>query len=467
MKRIFIICVTCLIWSGIVAQTAEPVFVQNAGSGEFTYAPVEGFEYSHHTNNAYTLKSLTVQWELSLLMGEPVVNGVYKWVAGPETPTDYLDDRDYILLECTPKVATDYPVYIKINPSVTKSGEDFGENTPCSPSWKGVFCTKEGRDLTTKVPDFSAQTAKDIWGSGFYITGVYLARQAGSDGYFDIINESPQFDSALFAVKQVEVQRLEEILQNTRDKYTALRNPYTLSVKEGDTVYTKSIRPVSYVNPFFENAAVLVTIQNDEFTASTPSLNTDVYLSPGWNKIAFTLACKDMNVRDTVSIFYNETESFIFRDYFNDDMVDKKWTILNEAQSAMHINEEGGVLSLNFQRMQPRIVINGPVLTNVDPSKPLVIEIKNVVGNSPCSSPNNVSVLLNGQYSFTCRKDCTMPEQTKLICDFENGTVTVYIDDELFQTYEYVQFDFTAGIQIGLSCRYSERWDIDEILIYQ
>lgn len=43
-------------------------------------------------------------------MGEPVVNGAFKWTAGADTPVDYLDYRDYVLLECTPKKSDGYLV---------------------------------------------------------------------------------------------------------------------------------------------------------------------------------------------------------------------------------------------------------------------------------------------------------------------------------------------------------------------
>jgi len=155
MKQLFTF-VAWILFIGAIAQTSAPTLVLLSGSGETTYSPVNGFDYSHHTNYSMQLKSITVKWNLSLLMGEPVVNGVFKWTAGSGTPVDYLDYRDYVLLECTPKKSTGYLVYIKITPTVPKSGEGFGFNTPGSPSWKSVFCARDGKDMTCNVPDFYA-----------------------------------------------------------------------------------------------------------------------------------------------------------------------------------------------------------------------------------------------------------------------------------------------------------------------
>ena len=142
VKRIIALCAACFLWMGIVAQTIQPVMVKSFGSGEMTYAPVDGFLYSHHTNYAVNFKSITVKWELGLLKGEPVVNGVYKWEAGPETRLDYLDNRDVVLLECIPKNDTSNVLYIKLTPTAPKSGEGFGESAPASPSWMMCFVPK-------------------------------------------------------------------------------------------------------------------------------------------------------------------------------------------------------------------------------------------------------------------------------------------------------------------------------------
>ena len=461
MKRIFTLCVACFLWLGVVAQTPHPVLVQLSGSGEITYAPADGFLYSHHTNYAVNFKSITVKWELSIMKGEPVVNGVYKWEAGPETRLDYLDKRDVVLLECTPKGDTSKVLYIKITPSAPKSGEGFGENSPSSPSWSDVFCTKDGNAITTKIPNFTAEKAKEIWRNGFYVNGVVLARSGGNDGYFGsvkvVVPSQEQLD---------EIQRQEDLILQNKEKYVALTNAYTLSVQNNDTVFSKSIRPVTFINPYFDSATVMVSIRNEKYNASTSSINTDVFLTPGENILAFSLLGKDINVTDTMRIFYIQQETFFIKDDFSDGVLDKKWEIINEAENAAHVNEENGVLSINYQRLQPRIIINGPMMT-LDPSKKLIIEVKSLVGSTPCNIPNNVYVLINTQYAVYCRKDCNIDEQATLVCDLQKNTVELYINDELRELYENIDFNRGRGVQVGLSSRYSERWDIDEVAIYQ
>lgn len=461
MKRFFALCATCFLWIGIAAQTIQPVLVKSFGSGEMTYAPVDGFFYSHHTNYAVNFKSITVKWELGLLKGEPVVNGVYKWEAGPETRLDYLDNRDIILLECTKKNDPSNVLYIKITPTAPKSGEGFGENAPASPSWNDVFCTKDGSAISTQIPKFTGETAKEIWRNGFYVTGVVISRRGGNDGYFGSVKVMPPTQAKLD-----EIQRQEDLILKYKEKYVALTNAYTLSVQNNDTVFSKNIRPVTYINPYFDSAVVMVSIRNEKFNASTSSINTDVFITPGENILAFSLFGKDINITDTMRIFYIQQETFFINDDFEDGVLDKKWEIINEAENAAHINEENGMLSINHQRMQPRIIMNGPVMT-LDPSKKLIIEVKSNVGSAPCNNPSNMYVLINTKYSVYCRKDCSIEERATLVCDLENNSIELYINDELRELYENIDFNRGRGVQVGLSTRYSERWDIDEVAIYQ
>lgn len=221
MIRLLTFFTACFLSVAAIGQTSAPVFVLSSGSGETTYSPVNGFDYSHHSNYTMHFQSITVKWDLRLLMGEPVVNGVFNWVAGEGTPVDYLDYRDYILLECTPKKSAGYLVYIKIMPTVPRSGEGYGLNTPGSPSWKSVFCTRDGKEMTTKVPGFNAEKAREIWKNGFYVTGVVLARQGGNDGYLNSSNET----------QLLETKKQEELTRRYREKFSALTNPFTLSVR--------------------------------------------------------------------------------------------------------------------------------------------------------------------------------------------------------------------------------------------
>ena len=66
-----------------------------------------------------------------------------------------------------------------------------------------------------------------------------------------------------------------------------------------------------------------------------------------------------------------------------------------------------------------------------------------------------------------CRKDRSVAERATLVCDLENNSIELYINDELRELYENINFNRGRGVQVGLSSRYSERWDIDEVAIYQ
>ncbi len=453
MKRILTLLLLCLLFAGVKAQTSEPVLVLASGEGETKYAPINGFEYSHHTNYSMQLKSITVKWDLRLLLGEPVVNGVFKWTAGKDTPVDYLDYRDYVLLECVPKKSAGYLVYIKIAPTVPKSGEGYGYNTPGSPSWKSVFCTRDGKDMTTKIPDFTAEKAKEIWKSGFYITGVVLARQGGKDGYLNSPDDLQAKDT----------KKPEEFTRKNREKYEALLNPFNLSVKDNDTVYNNVIRPVKYLNPYFSSALVYLRIENNEFVSESRSIQTDMYLSPGWNKFIYSIIGKGIGVTDSLEIFYSKGGRYLMEDDFNDGILDGKWVVNNGSGNFYQLKEENGALFLHGNG-----IINGPLL-KVNPHRKLIIEVRSLSRGQTCYEANNVYVNINNRWGFLCRENCGVLENAKVVCDLVNGTVECFVNGEMIENYENRKIDFRAeeGIQVGLSCRYSERWEIDEIKVYQ
>ncbi len=453
MKRILALFVPCLLFIGAIAQTSEPVFVPASGAGETTYAPTNGFDYSHHTNYSMQLKSITVKWDLRLLLGEPVVDGVFKWTAGKNTPADYLDYRDYVLLECVPKKSAGYLVYIKIAPTVPKSGEGYGFNTPGSPSWKSVFCTRDGKDMTTKIPDFTAEKAREIWKSGFYVTGVVLARQGGKDGFLNSTDE----------LKADDTKKLEELTRKNREKYEALQNPFTLSVKDNDTVYDNVIRPVNYLNPYFSSALVYLRIENDEFSSAAQSMNTDMFLSAGWNKLIYSIIGKGINVTDSLEIFYSKGGRFLLEDDFNDGILDEKWVVYNGNGKFYQLKEENGALFLHGDGK-----LNGPVL-KVDPRRKLIIEVASLSRGQTCYDASNLIISVNNRWGFVCRENCKVLENAKVVCDLLNGTVECYVNGVMIENYDNRKIDFKAeeGIQVGLSCRYSERWEIDDIKVYQ
>ncbi len=481
----YVLASACLIVAGVSAQTSEPVFVLQNGSGETTYAPVKGIDYSHHTNYMMTLQSLSVKWELRLLLGEPVVNGVFKWTAGKGMPADYLDYRDYVLLECMPKKSVGYQVYIPITPTVPKSGEGYGFNTPGSPSWKSVFCTRDGKDMTAKVPGFTAETAKEIWKNGFYVTGVVLSRQGGKDGYLNASAEArsaeessaeapsanatsakitsaeaSSAEASSAKATSAEIKKQEDAVKRSRAKYEALKNPFTLAVHNRDTVYSKTIRPVTYLHPWFAGTAVKLSIANKEFVSSTSSINADLVLAPGWNTFVYSFTGKGVEYTDSLYVFYSREEPVLFEDDFNDGVLDGRWITDTGTEKIKYLAEENGALILKGGGL-----VNGPVL-RPDPHKRLIIEVRSLNRSVPCYYPGDVLIRVNNRYGFRCRKECT-EANVKIICDLSNGTMESYLDGVWFETYSNLDFEAEEGIQVGLSCRYSESWEVDGIKIYQ
>lgn len=305
--------------------------------------------------------------------------------------------------------------------------------------------------MTTKVPGFNAEKAREIWKNGFYVTGVVLARQGGNDGYLN----------ASAGTQLPEVKKQEELTKKNKEKYSALTNPYTLSVKDGDTVYSNLIRPVKYLNPYFADAAVYLSIENDEFTASSTSVNSDMFLSPGWNKLVYTLIGKGIDVKDSLSIFYSKEGLFLFKDDFNDGIINRSWIVDNENERIAFVKEENGALFLKGIG-----VVNGPVL-KVDTRRKLIIEVKSLSRGHTCYYADNVLVRVNNRFGFRCREDCNMQENARVVCDLITGSVECFVNGELIETYQKVDFRAEEGIQVGLSCRYPERWEIDEITVYQ
>jgi hypothetical protein len=445
-----------LVWLWFVqtySQTSPSNLVELSGSGVTTYAPAGGFDYTHHSNYTMHLKSITVKWDLRLLMGEPVVDGVFKWTAGEGTPADYLDYKDYVLLECSPRKSKGYLVYIKISPTVPKSGEGYGFNTPGSPSWSKVFCNRKGENMNTKVPGFNAQTAKEIWNGGFYVTGVVLARTGGNDEYLQA-NKETQGD---------EVKAQEALKKKSQEKYKALLNPFSLSVKNNDTVYNNKIRPIKSLHPYFNTGFVKLGISNDEFISSTGSVNADIPLSPGWNTFTYFIKGEGVVIYDSLKIFYS-AGSALLKDDFNDGIIDKKWIVTAEPNNSVGAWERDGVLFIHQGGEHINVRVNS-VKLNVDPNRKLIIEVRSLRRNNMSYYPANIQI--NQNYNIPCRKYADGPENAKIICDLKNGTAESYVNGELIKKCEHIVFKPEEGIQIGLACDYWQKWEIDEISVYQ
>lgn len=121
------------------------------------------------------LTSLTVKWNISSLMGEPVVNGSFKWQAGSGTDKDCLNYKDFIILKCQSNSNTNSYAWVKISPTVPNAGAGFGFNTSGSPSWDNMFCSYNGIGQVSEC--WSAIDAKKFWKSGFSVVDFKILRE--------------------------------------------------------------------------------------------------------------------------------------------------------------------------------------------------------------------------------------------------------------------------------------------------
>lgn len=140
----------------MVVCLAVPAMAAGPGRGEISKRPGNGIEY------------LGVRYNLSQLMGEAVVNGVFEWRAEPGYQTE-LPSSAMVWLTVTNRMGSGY---IRIAPTIPDSGEGFGMNSPGSPAWDRLIAqefqgTRGGRWV-------SAETAQAFWREGFRVTDIDL-----------------------------------------------------------------------------------------------------------------------------------------------------------------------------------------------------------------------------------------------------------------------------------------------------
>lgn len=455
-KHLFLVLCLCCGMTALPQAVTAP-FVHLSGSGVTTYVPASGFSFSHHSNVAMNIRSVTVKWDLQTLMGEPVIDGVFKWEAGAGTPVDYLDYRDCVLLECSPKKSVGYMVYIKITPTVPKSGEGYGFNTPGSPSWQNVFCTRKGEPMTTKVPAFNTNTAKSIWKNGFYVTGVVLIRQGGNDGFLEADNKTPP----------AEYEKQKIAAERDKDKFKALQHPFTLSVDNNDTVYSNRLRLFKEINPYFSKALFIITSANLQTNLGdmAESPDEDLMLTAGWNTVWYYVRSNGFAIKDSINVFLKKQDNqVLLNDDFNDGVLDDRWIVSGYTSEYVFVKETYGIVLIKQGGDRTSVRLKSKPLI-IDPDKKLIIEFKSTFRKDIyCTSAwfhvNN--------FSIQCRKKCDVPEQIKVVCDLKSGLTQCFADNEEISRRENSSIQLDDGkIQIGFSCSQFEKWEIDDIVVYQ
>lgn len=110
-----------------------------------------------------TVESVTAKYSIGAFMGEPTVNGAFKWNAGSESVQRCINYSTSIYLRI--QGPNGHSGYIKVSPTVPKSGQDYGMNTTGSPNWNKFICDSGGNNC------LSANDAKDFIKSGYSVAG--------------------------------------------------------------------------------------------------------------------------------------------------------------------------------------------------------------------------------------------------------------------------------------------------------
>jgi len=418
------------------------------------------------------IRSITVKWNLSLLFGEPVVDGVFKWEAGKNTPADYLDYRDCVLLECTPVKSAGYLVYIRITPTVPKAGEGFGFNTPGSPSWENIFCTRSGDNMTSRVPDFNEKMSKEIWRDGFYVTGVVLNRIGGKDGFLEPSKSTDQKAakenaSVNEAEKRAVYNKMMEDKAKSADKYSQLSHPYELALKDKDTSTTGKIHLLNGFNPNLKAGGFLIIVMNDDLGVvnqyNDPYQDIPVY--KGWNKIRYSITINGYTKRGKADVFYKgESGKTLLYDDFSGGLSDELWPKRGYMSNYAGAIVSNGALLIRQGGEHTNVEVWSKELA-ADADKPLIIEFKSNMHSTDGCRKAWVTMC---HHDIEYNKNCNCWEAVKIMLDMKNGEITCFINGEVASTKKDEAFIRADGkVQFGLTCYMFEKLEVDDVRVRQ
>jgi len=342
--------------------------------------------YSHSQNKFGEIRELTVKWDFRTLLGEPVLNGSYKWVAGNNTPDDFLDYRDAIVLDLDIEFQRQIHfsgryLYIKLAPLVPKSGEGYGFNVSGSPNWTDLFCDYNGNSLK-----LSERDAKDIWKWGFKITSAHLIREGGLDkvepdksslSNNDFWN-TPENTTTQNDLKQKdELDRQKQFTQQAKDKYNALKKPFTLNVTNRDTVSEASLQVLKAINPYFQNGILaLSSVSNGKIISKANTANANLQLAEGWNTLRIAIKGDNFNLKDSVRVYYKKSSKrILFFDDFEDGILSEKWSIEDEFDTNIKgVYEKDGSLNLSVNDYRGAVALTNKF--KIDLNKKIFVELK-------------------------------------------------------------------------------------------
>ncbi|ADQ79832.1 hypothetical protein Palpr_1691 [Paludibacter propionicigenes WB4] len=341
MKKIILFAAICIITVNVFSQ----------GSGEITVYPNH---FYHSPHNYGEIKSLTIKWNFRTLFGEPVIDGVFKWETGNNTPANFMDYRDYVLLKCAPikmNTANGHILnfYIAISPTVPRAGEGYGFNTPGSPSWNDVFIhslwekrqgeNKYRLDINYLPYKTVGDYAKAIWKEGFKVIDAELMRAGGLDAdkttksnsstNNDVRNTSENALTQSNQKQKEAIDRQKQLTQQAKDKYKALKKPYILNITNRDTVSEASLQVLKALNPYFQNGILaLSSVSNGKIISKANTLNANLQLAEGWNTLRISIKEDNYILKDSVRVYYKKSSrKVLLFDDFSSEVIDKnKWT---------------------------------------------------------------------------------------------------------------------------------------------
>ena len=106
------------------------------------------------------IAKIDVKYKIDTLFGEPVVTGTWKWTAGGADQNETLPSNLRVWLKI--QNGTSYG-FVKINPTIPRSGQDYAYHSSGSPNWDTFLCGFNGSE---KMGSLTAEQAKAIYKGG-------------------------------------------------------------------------------------------------------------------------------------------------------------------------------------------------------------------------------------------------------------------------------------------------------------
>lgn len=114
------------------------------------------------------VSSMTVNYTMDVFLGEPRVNGTFKWSNGYNTAVDCLPYSTVIWLEI--QHVSGSKGFIKLDPVIPKAGSGYGYSVAGSPDWDELICGYKGKNKQGCVDEKSARIIfKEGRVTGFHV----------------------------------------------------------------------------------------------------------------------------------------------------------------------------------------------------------------------------------------------------------------------------------------------------------